>query len=110
MNRERLFPLLQTQTRPEELVQIAPRALPWRMMAMHEAQARKNHDQTLEVLASRGGLGIAEAVCVLLGLRWGAFGEGAAADRNALPRLYDILGEYLEDNPEILAPTAPTRS
>ena len=45
-------------------------AIPWEMIAPHEWQAKKNHDQSLDVLASRGGLGPEEALCVLHGLCW----------------------------------------
>jgi len=41
------------------------KALPWSMMAPHEAQAQRNHSQSLSRLASRGGLGIDEAWYVL---------------------------------------------
>lgn len=39
--------------------------LPWSLIAPHEAQAIKNHGQTLERLAERGGLGFAEAAAIL---------------------------------------------
>ena len=41
-------------------------------MAPHEAQARKNHGQTLEGLAERGGLGCDEAWVIVHGLSWDA--------------------------------------
>ena len=44
-------------------------SVPWEFMAPHEAQARKNHGQTLEGLASRGGLGCAEAWVIVHGLK-----------------------------------------
>lgn len=40
-------------------------AIPWSVIAPHQAQARANHGQTLEALASRGGLGVVEMVAVL---------------------------------------------
>lgn len=40
-------------------------SIPWSVIAPHEAQAQRNHDQTLELLAQRGGLGAIEAVAVL---------------------------------------------
>lgn len=45
-------------------------SIPWAMIAPHEAQAKTNHDQSLERLAERGGLSPGEAVAVLDGLRW----------------------------------------
>ena len=44
-------------------------SVPWAFMAPHEAQARKNHGQTLEGLAKRGGLGCAEAWVIIHGLK-----------------------------------------
>ena len=41
-----------------------PSKIPWAVLAPHEAQALKNHSQTLEQLANRGGLGPEEAYCI----------------------------------------------
>lgn len=57
----RLFPILAERAgSPKTYV-------PWDLMAPHEAQALKNHTQTLDRLAQRGGLDPAEAVAVLEG-------------------------------------------
>ena len=45
-------------------------SIPWRVIAPHEAQARINHDQSLERLAQRGGLSPMEAHFVLADQRW----------------------------------------
>lgn len=40
--------------------------VPWAMLTPHEKQALRNHDgQSLEVLASRGGMSWGETLCVL---------------------------------------------
>ena len=39
--------------------------IPWKSIASHEAQALRNHGQSLEKLASRGGLSWCEALAVL---------------------------------------------
>ena len=39
--------------------------IPWSLIAPHEARAQRNHSQTLERLAERGGLSAFEAVCCL---------------------------------------------
>ena len=52
---EREFPIL---TNPKEYI-------PWDAIAPHEAQALRNHHQTLERLAERGGLSWVEAYAVL---------------------------------------------
>lgn len=46
--------------------------IPFAMIERHEAQALRNHGQTLERLAQRGGLAASEAVAIMKGLRWGA--------------------------------------
>ncbi len=44
--------------------------IPWRIIAIHERQAKANHDQTLERLAERGGLSVREAYYVLRDEKW----------------------------------------
>jgi hypothetical protein len=55
---ERLFPILHP---PKGGL----RSIPWSVIGPHEAQAKENHDQSLQRLAERGGLGSAEALAVL---------------------------------------------
>ena len=45
-------------------------SVPWSMVAPYEAQAKANHDQTLERLAERGGLAPQELWCIVHGKRW----------------------------------------
>jgi len=47
-----------------------PASVPWAMVAPHEAQAKRNHDQTLEELARRGGLSPRELLAVLNDWPW----------------------------------------
>lgn len=54
-----LFPILGERTGDPKTY------IPWAVIAPHEGQALKNHQQTLERLAQRGGLDPAEAVAVL---------------------------------------------
>lgn len=51
-----LFPILEDGCRAK---------LPWAAFAPHEEQALRNHDQTLQMLARRGGLSWCEACAVL---------------------------------------------
>ena len=53
-------------------------SVPWSAMVPHEYQALKNHGQSLEKLASRGGLGSFEAWAVVNGwvLKYGGDGPG----------------------------------
>ena len=41
------------------------KGIPWSMIAPHEAQAQRNHQQSLERLAQRGGLSPDEALVVI---------------------------------------------
>jgi hypothetical protein len=45
--------------------------LPMSLFANCETRAEKNHRQTLETLARRGGLDVHEAMCILLDQSWG---------------------------------------
>lgn len=45
-------------------------SIPWEVIAPHEQQALKNHGQTLERLAQRGGLSYGEAYAVLNDREW----------------------------------------
>lgn len=46
--------------------------IPWGLISPHEQQARKNHGQTLDRLAERGGLGHSEAIDIIEGRKWGS--------------------------------------
>lgn len=70
---ERMFPVLldwRREQRAREQALGCPRAIPWAVIAPHAAQARNNHDQTLERLAERGGLSTCEMVAVLEDREW----------------------------------------
>lgn len=45
-------------------------SIPWAMLTPHEAQAQRNHSQTLQRLAERGGLAPCEAVAILEDRPW----------------------------------------
>jgi hypothetical protein len=67
----RMFPILFNYRASEQLKALGavdPYAcvgIPWEMIEPHEAQAHKNHQQTLKRLAERGGLSHREALAVL---------------------------------------------
>jgi hypothetical protein len=48
--------------------------IPWSVIRPHEAQAQRNHAQSLEVLAKRGGLSWSEALAVLEDRPWSPMG------------------------------------
>ena len=55
--------------------------IPWESIAPHEAQALKNHGQSLEKLASRGGLSWCEALAVLRDSKFIAMTEEEAKEK-----------------------------
>lgn len=54
------FPILHSSHREGE-----PEYIPWEILEPHEAQAYSNHGQSLEKLASRGGLSWREIYAVI---------------------------------------------
>jgi hypothetical protein len=60
---ERMFPVLHPPPG-------APTSVPWSVLAPHENQARRNHGQDLETLASRHGLAVDEMVAIIEERRW----------------------------------------
>ena len=62
----RLFPiLLSYRESPKWKGLGAPDSVQWDLLLPHEEQARKNHSQSLDALARRGGLGPDELLAVL---------------------------------------------
>jgi len=59
-----LLPHRFRQTNPDY-----PTSVPWSFIEPGRAQAKRNHDQTLERLAERGGLAPGEMRCALEGRR-----------------------------------------
>jgi hypothetical protein len=64
MTKERMFPILLSAEQKKEFPN-CPKEISWNLIASHEVQARRNHFQTLEELAERGGLSPAELMCVI---------------------------------------------
>lgn len=78
-------------------------AVPWGMMERHADQARRNHGQTLDRLAERGGLAASEA-CAILGDRpWHAMN-----DFTAQGHLARKLAEWRHEQRLRKGPVAPT--
>lgn len=68
MSDERMFPVLAGSDWREYQQLGMPRAVPWRLLGTHEAQALLNHGQTLQRLAERGGLSPFEMRAIVKGL------------------------------------------
>ncbi len=62
-------------------------SIPLAMIVPHERQARRNHNQTLDRLAPRGGLSALEAVFVLADADWRPTGLTEAEASTVLKRL-----------------------
>ena len=71
MTSDRMFPVLVNWQHEQMHKDLGvPKSVPWSMLAPHEAQAERNHDQALKTLARRGGLDVSEMVAVLTGQTW----------------------------------------
>lgn len=67
---DRRFPVITGQSSlPHDVRARWPHSVPWSFVEAFRAQAEDNHDQTLEVLASRGGLAPEEMWLAAHGLR-----------------------------------------
>lgn len=75
-------------------------SIPWDLIEMYELQAIKNHSQSLERLAQRGGLGSDEMLAVIHGISW-----REAAKRWPNPR--EALLKWVEEN-DNKGPGTPT--
>lgn len=80
------FPVLGAKRR--DAVPGTPVSVPWALLAPHEAQAERNHYQSLRRLAERGGLSPAEMVAVLEDRPWRNMDPAAA-----VARLNEIIKE-----------------
>jgi len=87
------FPLLY-QRRDEEPLRRRMASLPWAFLAPHEAQAKRNHDQTLRRLAERGGLSPREALAVVEGRGLRHLFTDKTTEAEALDRLEAKLKEW----------------
>lgn len=73
-------------------------SIPWEKIAPHEAQAQRNHDQSLKRLAERGGLSPHEAIWVLCDQKidWAAIdSRKLTTEAEALVALANLIGEPL---------------
>jgi hypothetical protein len=94
---EKRFPILfQCRTPQEEraLRAVAPRSVPWGFVTEHERQCQRNHSQTVQRLAERGGLSPAELVHVLRDEQW----DLELKDLDAVPELLRRLDEWTAKN------------
>ena len=104
----KMFPILAAHYERRGILNY-PRSIPWDIIAPHEDAALRNHDQTLDKLASRGGLGASEAICVIYPHRlkdyirvWrdGSEAERFSSEAHAVDELNKLVVEWLVANPE----------
>ena len=79
MAKRKLFPVM-FQSRDQRVLGI-PELIDWDFVEPHREQAMRNHDQSLERLAERGGLTPCELLAVLENRKWQAMSDVAAANR-----------------------------
>lgn len=101
---ERSFPVHSDLQRLWRRHPDAPRSVPWRLLAPHEARVLSNHQQSLERLAERGGLSPGEIRCAvedssLRDHRW-----DADAQREDVEWLIEWLAR--DDDGEVVQPAA----
>lgn len=87
------FPVLLSTRRRREFAD-CPASVPWSFVEPHAAQAMKNHSQTLQRLARRGGLDPVEIKAVVLGLPFPWVSDHTAALRDAVDWLNAALAEH----------------
>ncbi len=80
-------------------------AIPWAVIAPFEKQAVRNHGQTLERLAERGGLGVTEALWILTCKRYGdpAYDVGWTQPQR-IHRLIALVAQYQSEMVRDLGP------
>lgn len=91
----RRFPVLRQGLTPDERRLRCPYSIPWSVIEPHAAQAQRNHDQTLERLAQRGGLDPRELLAVLNDRHWRDYIGPSFAE--AADQLQQLLRERAPD-------------
>ena len=90
MSAPKVFPVLEHDRPRGEPKYTGPRSVPWDFIAEHEAQCKVNHDQTVQRLAERGGLGADEMCAVVEDRRWHRMSL-----EDATERLVELLEAWL---------------
>jgi len=90
MNKERQFPIMISHRGTKGP---CPNSIPWVAIAPFEAQAKINHQQSIEKLADRGGLSPIEAYFVMTGRNWDNFVLTDEIEREAAAFLTKIVLE-----------------
>lgn len=67
---ERQFPVIVPRDRKGREIEVCPTSVPWSLLESHRARASRNHGQTLEELAARGGLAPNEIHAIVHDQKW----------------------------------------
>ncbi len=92
----RMFPILTNRYKRKEswgdLTEI-----PWAMIAPFSKRAKRNHSQSLETLADRGGLSPSEAIAVLDERNLFSGDHSLAGQRESTKRLHEMIAQFLDE-------------
>lgn len=84
------FPIMESLGSP-------PVYIPYNIIAPHEAQAIKNHGQTLQRLAERGGLDWTEALAILNDKTWGEMGYKFSLRPDDMEKAKEAVMAYVKE-------------
>lgn len=68
--------------------------VPWDFLAPHEAQAKRNHSQSLEELARRGGLGPDEMLDIVCGHKWSTCHDNGMTESEAWAQIEFMVKQH----------------
>lgn len=85
-----MFPIL-------ESVGSQPVYIPYNIIAPHEAQAIRNHSQTLQRLAERGGLDWTEVLAILNDKTWKEMGYKFHLQEGEMEKAKEAVLDYIKE-------------
>lgn len=88
--RYNMFPVL-------ESVGSQPVYIPYNIIALHEAQAIRNHSQTLQRLAERGGLDWTEVLAILNDKTWAEMGYKFNLQKGEMEKAKEAVLAYIRE-------------
>jgi len=102
----RQFTVMQTYSERVELEKLGcPKTIPWSLIEEHEAQVKRNHDQTLERLQQRGGLSPMEIAVALKDEKLTRIFRGGITNGEAVAIIQSALDELAKDGSSVYSRT-----
>ena len=92
----RMFPIQENRYNRKEPWD-APTEIPWSIIAPYDNRARRNHSQSLERLAEKGGLSPSEAMNILNDRDLFSGNHNYEAQREAGRRLRERVYQFLDE-------------